>query len=259
MQESKGKKINRSGVEFEKKTNITDYLISKGFSKDKFDGGVLFKNIKQEKLVQTLITKGFITSSEIPTKLKEWNSLGRYLGFINRDYLNIDDIINTISTKLPEMKNYDGKKSIFFCSKRDFIKFMKNRLNYDSIREPDESFIIMNNDNTYNVIIIEKKNQNVEGSVEQKLWGADTMRAEYCYAAKEQNISSIKFDYMFCLCDFLHKKFPKDNLNKDWNLIPQKERRFSLLKKIFLEQNIRYFNGDGNTYFNDIYQTILNK
>ena len=44
MQESKGKKINRSGVEFEKKTNITDYLISKeGFSKDKFDGGVLFK------------------------------------------------------------------------------------------------------------------------------------------------------------------------------------------------------------------------
>ena len=123
----------------------------------------------------------------------------------------------------------------------------------------DESFIIMNNDNTYNVIIIEKKNQNVEGSVEQKLWGADTMRAEYCYASKEQNISSIKFDYMFCLCDFLHKKFPKDNLNKDWNLIPQKERRFSLLKKIFLEQNIRYFNGDGNTYFNDIYQTILNK
>ena len=65
---------------------------------------VKFYEDKAKRLSQVLINEDIITSSEIPTTLKEWNALGRDVGLIDRDYASFNGVINAISDNFPEMK-----------------------------------------------------------------------------------------------------------------------------------------------------------
>lgn len=109
---AEGAKTNINGLNFEEKTSIESYLISKKYNKK-----ILNKNNKY-----------------------------------NYYY---------------ELKEID--LTIIYFKKSGFKKYFEYVLNIKNIyREPDEAFLIIKNNN-YHVKIIEKKNQNREGSVIEKL------------------------------------------------------------------------------------------
>lgn len=83
------------------------------------------------------------------------------------------------------------------------------KFNYDInlFRNPDEAYIIeLNNDKTI-IKILEKKEQNVEGSIEIKLLSGQSMKREYELLLGNYFI----IDYSFCVNNFLKNKIISDN------------------------------------------------
>jgi len=84
--------------------------------------------------------------------------------------------------------------------KNDNCKFFKQNysLELDWCRTPDEAYII----NDKKLIIIEKKNQNVNGSVEDKLWTGPIFKEEYEIIFKD----IFEIQYIYCVSSFLQEK-----------------------------------------------------
>lgn len=103
-------------------------------------------------------------------------------------------------------------------------------------REPDEAYIVHDNEtDTYNIYIVEKKNQTCEGSVEEKLGVGRTRRREYelCFEAHP----NVTIHYAFCVSDFLKKK------------LTSKTQKYIHLNRIFEEDAIALFFGSDNEYY----------
>ena len=96
--------------------------------------------------------------------------------------------------------------------------------------------IIEYNDDNYDIKILEKKEQHVDGSVETKLWSGPSLKREY------ELVLGDKFNvyYSFCVNSFLQKKL----LSED--------KKYIILNKILNENNILVFFGDDNDYFDKI-------
>lgn len=94
-------------------------------------------------------------------------------------------------------------KNITFVLQTGLKKYMKMKYNIHTFRYPDEAFIVEYDDGRKNVKIIEKKEQQVEGSVETKLWSSPSLRREYELVLGEQFI----VEYCLCISDFLQKKW----------------------------------------------------
>lgn len=149
---------------------------------------------------------------------------------------------------LHNKKNYYLKKNnILIFHQNNFNFFLKQNYNIKSIRIPDECFIIQKN-NKLIFKILEKKNQNREGSVETKLWASPSLKREYEIYLKnyfdEKNII-IKIEYGLLLSDFLKKKLESNQI------------KYEILKKIFEENNIKIFYFDED-YFNNLENWINN-
>ena len=56
---------------------------------------------------------------------------------------------------------------------------MKHKYNIKIFRCPDEAYIIEYNTGKIEIKILEKKTQNVSGSVETKLWASPSLKREY--------------------------------------------------------------------------------
>jgi hypothetical protein len=108
---------------------------------------------------------------------------------------------------------------------------MKNKYNIELFRAPDEAYIIEYNNGKKVVKILEKKNQNVNGSVEDKLWAGPSFLKEY------EKILGKFFNvhYGFCVSQFLKNKFTN-------------EKKYIILKEILNESRIEVLFGDDN-YF----------
>ena len=61
----------------------------------------------------------------------------------------------------------NGNKILYFTQK-SFSLYFKKKFDIDIYKNPDEAFVTIIG-NIYNIKILEKKNQNVSGSVEDKL------------------------------------------------------------------------------------------
>ena len=109
---------------------------------------------------------------------------------------------------------------------------MKNKYNIELFRYPDEAYIIEYNTGCKILKILEKKEQNVEGSVKRE------------YELVLEN--DFKIFYGFCVNDFLKKK-----------LISTKQK-YIILNIIFSENNINVLFGDDNDYFNTLDNWIDN-
>ena len=70
-------------------------------------------------------------------------------------------------------------KSIIYLLQYGFKLYMKNKYNIEVFRCPDEVYIIEYNTGEKIIKILEKKEQNVEGSVEIKLWSGPSLKREY--------------------------------------------------------------------------------
>lgn len=136
-------------------------------------------------------------------------------------------------------KEYADKK-IIYLTQNKFKKYMKNAYNIDIFRNPDEAYIIEYINGHKECKILEKKTQSVDGSVETKLWSGPALKREYEIVLGEK----FTVQYSFCISEFLQKKFEAG------------ERKYNILYQILLENNIKIFYGDSESYFNLLYNWI---
>lgn len=127
-------------------------------------------------------------------------------------------------------------KTIIHVLQHDFKKLMKNKFNIKVFRQPDEAYIIEYKTGEKIIKIIEKKVQNVQGSVETKLWAGPALKKEYEIVLENK----FKVYYCFCVNDFLQRKIISDN------------NKYIILNKILYDENINIFFGDDINYINDI-------
>ena len=123
-------------------------------------------------------------------------------------------------------------KTVVFVLQNGLKTYMKYKYNIDMFRCPDEAYIIEYASGRKIIKILEKKEQNVEGSVETKLWSGPSLKREY------ELVLDGKFEvyYGFCVSEFLKKKLISND-NK---------------YTIFKENNIDVLFGDDDNYFETI-------
>ncbi len=148
-------------------------------------------------------------------------------GFIRKEYPSSSTKYNYYLHKIYE------DKQVFFTLQNGLKKFAKNRYNLDLFRCPDEAYIIEFNDGRKVVNIIEKKEQNREGSVETKMWSCPSLKREY------ELIFGVEFsiEYSLCINEFLENK------------IKSNETKYNILKIILQENRINILFGDDENYF----------
>ena len=110
---------------------------------------------------------------------------------------------------------------------------MKNKYNIDLFRCPDEAYIFEYNNGRKVIKILEKKEQNVEGSVETKLWSGPSLKKEYELVLG----SEFTVFYGFCVSEFLKNK------------LVSSEKKYTILNTIFNDANIMVLFGDDENYF----------
>lgn len=132
-------------------------------------------------------------------------------------------------------------KIITFVLQNGLKTFMKHKYNIELFRCPDEAYIIEFNDGRKVIKILEKKEQNVAGSVETKLWSGPSLKREY------ELVLGPAFEvvYGFCVSEFLQKKFLSN------------EKKYIILGTIFIEHNISVLFGDDANYF-DTLDALIN-
>ena len=124
-------------------------------------------------------------------------------------------------------------KTIVFVLQNGLKMYMKNKYNIDLFRCPDEAYIIVYTSGRKVIKILEKKEQNVEGSIETKLWSGSSLKREY------ELVLGTEFEvfYGFCVSDFLKKKLVSN------------EKKYTVLNTILDENNIWVLFGDDEKYF----------
>ena len=127
----------------------------------------------------------------------------------------------------------EGDTKIICAKKHAFKKYMKNNHNTNLFREPDESYIKECKNSKIKVKILEKKNQNMEGSVDIKILAGPCFKKEYQYVLGE----NVEVSYAFCLSSWYKKKFMSG------------EKKYTILKQILEEDNIVVLFGDDEDYF----------
>jgi hypothetical protein len=122
-----------------------------------------------------------------------------------------------------------------YTSQANFKSYMAFKYDIEVFRCPDEAYIIdnLNKNNKKIVKILEKKEQNVSGSVETKLWASPSLKREY------EIVLGADFEVHYCLCvsTYLQKLFQSDN------------KKYKILLEILKESNIRVLFGDDEDYF----------
>jgi hypothetical protein len=133
-------------------------------------------------------------------------------------------------------------KTIVFVLQNGLKKYMKHKYNIDLFRCPDEAYIIEYTSGRKVIKILEKKEQNVEGSVETKLWAGTALKREY------ELVLGAEFEvfYGLCVSEFLKKKLISN------------EKKYTILRTILDEKNIVVLFGDDENYF-ETFDTWFNK
>lgn len=162
---------------------------------------------------------------------------------------NFNKIIMFEKTKYGYYFEYKTEnKKIIYLTQTGFKIFFKKEFNIDVYKHPDEAFLIFY-DNKYYIKILEKKNQNVDGSIEDKLKTGDFNKREYQLMIKKsmekQNLHyEFIISYAFCISKFLQDKF-LSNQNK-----------YNIIKQLMDEDNIKIFYGQDENYFDLLFEWI---
>jgi len=131
------------------------------------------------------------------------------------------------------MSKKNGGITITRVCQNKFQKFIKDKYKIDLYRRPDEAYIIECESGRKIIKILEKKNQNREGSVETKLWAAPSLKREYEIVLGEE----FEVVYGFCVSEFLQKK------------LVSSDKKYEILNIILNENNIEVLFGDDENYF----------
>ena len=131
-------------------------------------------------------------------------------------------------------------KTIVFVLQNGLKTYMKHTYNIELFRCPDEAYIIEYKTGKKVIKILEKKEQNVEGSVETKLWSGPSLKREY------ELVLGTEFEvyYGFCVSEFLKKKLVSN------------EKKYIILNTILSESNIVVLFGEDENYVETLCQWI---
>jgi hypothetical protein len=130
---------------------------------------------------------------------------------------------------------------ILFFQQRELKKYLIKYYNKKIFRIPDQSILILSKNEKPKLIIIEIKNQNVAGSVDDKLWAGIAIKKNYQYW-----LETFDVDYVFILSTFLY------------NLVMGNAKKYNGLFKLLSDSNIKILNGDDINYTNNMYNLITN-
>lgn len=130
----------------------------------------------------------------------------------------------------------DSKKTIIFVLQSGLKTYMKNKYNIDLFRCPDEAYIIEYASGRKVIKILEKKEQNVAGSVDTKLLAGPAFKEEYTEALENQ----FEVEYAYCVSSFLQK-----------NIISQ-TKKYIIFNNIMKKHNIPILFGDDENYFDSL-------
>jgi len=142
---------------------------------------------------------------------------------------------------------YGANFDLYMFKQNAFKYYMKEYYNIDTIWHPDEAYVIYNKHNPLfcdldkisTIKILEKKNQNVGGSVDQKLWASGYIKKSY-----QKTFIDTRIEYGLCLGgEFFIKKFRKSS----------DDDKYKQLKEILDEDNIPYL------LYDDNYSVLLNR
>lgn len=133
-------------------------------------------------------------------------------------------------------------KTVVFALQSGFKTYMKEKYNIEMFRCPDEAYIIEYTNGKKVIKIIEKKHQNVDGSVETKLWACPSLKREYQLVLGDD----FEVDYCVCVSKFLEKK------------MNSAEKKYSILNRILGENNISVLFGDNENYFETLDKWLFN-
>jgi len=128
---------------------------------------------------------------------------------------------------------YFDDKNIVFVLQNGFKMYMKYKYNIELFRSPDEVYIIEHNTGKKVIKILEKKEQNVSGSVETKLWASPSLKREYELLLG----NDFEINYGLCVNLYLQKLLISNN------------KKYLILKKILEENKIDILYGDNKNYF----------
>lgn len=123
-------------------------------------------------------------------------------------------------------------KSVVYLTQGGLKSYFAHFFGKDMIRHPDEAYLLRDGD-AYTLKILEKKNQNVEGSADQKLGLGHQLAFEY----QECLGDAFTVVYGFCISDFLKKKYTST------------ERKYVIMQKYNTSFNIAVLYGDDEDYF----------
>ena len=128
-------------------------------------------------------------------------------------------------------------KRVIFVSQSGLKEFIKQFYHIELFRHPDEAYIFEYTDGRRVIKILEKKEQNVEGSVDVKLLSGPIFREEYAEALLE---SKFEVEYAFCVSKFLQDKILTD------------DKKHRIFNKIMARHGIQILFGDDLNYFDKL-------
>ena len=136
----------------------------------------------------------------------------------------------------------DEKHTIHFVTQNGLKYYMAHFHQKDLFREVDEAYIVIDNSTRNSTVkVLEKKNQNGGGSVEDKLLNGYHFKfVEYPGCLGE----TFKVDYAFCISAFLKKQYMSDHLK--WKII-RKENEKNKIPVLF---------GDDEDYYSKLDEWI---
>jgi hypothetical protein len=134
-------------------------------------------------------------------------------------------------------------ETIWYLPQTTFCRYMKDRFGVASYRRPDEAYLIERNTGETILRILEKKEQRVDGSVEDKLLGGGGVKFGYECMMKRADIS-IRVEYAYCVNTFLENK-----LNSDVS-------KYVDMRAFHQQEKILVLYGDHPTYHESLYAWI---
>lgn len=130
---------------------------------------------------------------------------------------------------------YLEKDGVVFMMKGGLKTYMKEKFGVEIFREPDEAYLIRRA-TRYVLKILEKKNQNTDGSVDTKLLAGPGFLEEYAWSLKDAG-ARIDVEYGFCLSNFLKEK------------VMSEKPKWQALRDINKKYGITLLFGDDEDYF----------
>jgi hypothetical protein len=129
--------------------------------------------------------------------------------------------------------------SIVYLTQGALKLYFKSVFSIEMHRCPDEAYLFRQ-DNKYLLKILEKKNQNVAGSVDTKLMAGNGFIRDYKKCLRDVDGKTFDVQYAFCISDFLKQDYVSDC------------QKFRNLREILEEDGIAVLFGDDEDYYQQL-------